>query len=143
MPQKGFTLLELLAVLLIISVSTGLFLGMNFRQKESVQARSFASEMSQLMRTARSHAIMDGQLNLCEYQGKSGRVVEQLRGRSLAVPDKVKLYFADLESDESMVFASFFSDGSLIIENFELRAGDIRMLPEADPFTGRVRFVQQ
>jgi len=140
---RGFTLLELLVVLLIISVSMGLFFGMNFRQKESVLARSFASELSQFMRTARSHALIAGRQNTCEYLPEKRMVVEQLKGRSLKVPDEVQLIFKDNGAEENFVFAAFFPDGSLVVDPFVVRAGETVLLPETDPFLGRVRFIHQ
>ncbi len=138
--NNGFTLLEMLVVLLIITVATGLFLGMNFRHKDSVAARSFASELSQFMRTARSYAILEGRENLCEYHPLESKVVERLKGRYLRLPDNVELVFEDKEKDQKHIFASFFEDGSLIVDSFAVRAGEHVLLPQTDPLLGKVRF---
>ncbi len=139
---KGFSLLELVVVLLIISISAGLFLGINFRQKESIELRSFASELSQFMRTARSHALLEGRDNLCRYHPDKGEVVQTLKGKSLSLPAGVELVFAD-DRGSDRVFAEFFADGSMVVDEFILRAGEHRMVPKADPFLGRVKFAME
>lgn|GEM_PF-1156628 len=140
---RGFTLLELLVVLLIISISMSLFFGMNFRQKDAVIGRSFASELSQLMRTARSHALLAGQQNTCEYCPENRMIMEQLKGRFLKVPDAVHLIYEGNVLEKDFVFAAFFPDGSLVVETFAIRAGELMLFPETDPFLGRVRFIYQ
>lgn len=137
---KGFSLLEMLVVLLIISVTMGLFFGLNFRQKESVVIRSFASEMSMLMTAARSQALLKGKDNFCIYHPEAGRVFEELSGREIAIPEGIELFFRELDPAEKYVFASFFPDGSIILENFVLRSGEHEYVPVSDPFMGRVRF---
>ena len=140
--HRGFTLVELLVVLLIISVSMGLFFGMNFRQKESVLVRSFASELSQFLLTARSYAVLEGRQNYCLYCPETRSVTEELRGRTVQVPEGVDLIFCSSKKGHGFILANFFSNGSLIIEKFSLKSGDYVYLPETDPFSGKVSFNQ-
>ncbi len=137
--SRGFSLLELLVVLLIISVAGGLFFGMNFRQKEAIEARAFASELSQFMRTARSHAILEGRDNLCEYNPEAASVQETLRGKTIKAPQGVQLVFEDARDGES-VFAIFFADGSMVVDDFVVTSGEFRLFPVVDPFLGRISF---
>lgn len=139
-PKLGFTLLEMLVVLLIISVSMGLFFGMNFRQKESMIIRSFSSELSMFLSAARSSALLTGRENVCFYNPGSGLVFDELKGVSLAVPEKVDLVFSEFEPDKQMVLAIFYADGALVLEDFFIRSSEHEFFPEIDPFMGRVRF---
>ena len=140
--NMGFTLIELLVVLLIIFVSMGLFFGMNFRQKESVLVRSFASELSQFLRTARSYAVLEGRQNFCMFCPETRSVTEELRGRTVQVPEGVDLVFCGGSKGNGFVLATFFSNGSLIIEKFSLKSGEYVYFPETDPFSGKVSFHQ-
>ncbi len=140
--NRGFTLIELLVVLLIIFVSMGLFFGMNFRQKESVLVRSFASELSQFLRAARSYAVLEGLQNNCTYCPETRTVTEELRGNTVQVPEGVELFFCSSKKDYGFILATFFSNGSLVIENFGLMSGEHVFLHETDPFLGRVSFHQ-
>lgn len=137
---NGFSLLEMLVVLLIIAVTMGLFFRINFRQKESVIIRSFSSEMSMFMAAARGQAIVHGRENICLYLPDSGMITEELKGRELPVPEGVELVFEDSDKTGKRAFASFYPDGSIVLEDFFIRSLEHKFVPEADPFMGRVRF---
>ena len=130
----------MLVVLLIISVTMGLFFGMNYRQKESVVIRSFSSELSMFMVAARGQAILDGRENFCLYFPDSRLVTEELKGRSMPVPEEVELVFEDYDNLEKLVFAFFYPDGSLVLENFAIHSPEHKFLPQVDLLMGRVRF---
>ena len=136
----GFSLLEMLVVLLIIAVTMGLFFGINFRQKESIIIRSFSSELSMFMIAARGQAIVDGRENICVYHREAKLVTEELKGRSLSVPEELELIFEDHENAAKHVFAFFYPDGSIVLEDFHVRSPEHKYVPEADPFMGRVKF---
>jgi hypothetical protein len=130
----------MLVVLLIISVTMGLFFGINYRQKESVVIRSFSSELSMFMVAARGQAIVDGRENFCLYFPDSRLVTEELKGRSMSVPEEVELVFADHDKLEKLVFAFFYPDGSMVLEDFAILSPEHKLLPRVDPLMGRVRF---
>jgi len=130
----------MLVVLLIMAVTMGLFFGINFRQKESIVIRSFSSELSMFMAAARGQAIVDGRENICVYHREAGLVTEELKGRSLTVPEDLELIFQDHENTGKHVFALFYPDGSLVLEDFHVRSPEHRYIPHIDPFMGRVRF---
>jgi prepilin-type N-terminal cleavage/methylation domain-containing protein len=138
--KNAFSLLEMLVVLLIISVTMGLFFGINYRQKESVVIRSFSSELSMFMVAARGQAILEGRENFCLYFPDSRLVTEELKGRSMPVPEDVELVFEDYDKLEKLVFAFFYPDGSLVLENFAIHSPEHKFLPRVDPLMGRVRF---
>jgi prepilin-type N-terminal cleavage/methylation domain-containing protein len=137
---SGFSLLELLVVLLIMSVTVGLVLGTNFRQKETVVIRSFVSEFSHFLRTARSHALLDGLENICIYHHDDKKVVETLRGRSVEIPQEVELIFGDAVNANKFDLVSFYPDGSVIVEDFFIKSSRHKYFPEVEPFMGKVQF---
>ncbi len=130
----------MLVVLLIIAVTMGLFFGMNFRQKESIIIRSFSSELSMFMAAARGQAIVDGRENICIYLPDARLVTEELKGRSLPVPKEVELFFDEHDKKEKRAFASFYPDGSIVLDDFSVISPEHKFFPKADPFLGRVVF---
>ncbi len=140
---KGFSLLELLVVLMIMSITAGLVFGINFRQKESVIIRSFSSELSRFMRLARSYALLDGLENLCTYHKNDGRIVELLRGKDITVPEEVELVFDGAVHADPFALGVFYPDGSVIMEDFAVKSLSHTYTPELDPLMGRVDFKKE
>lgn len=137
--REGFTLLELLVVLILMSLATGLFLGINFRQKESLQARAFATELSQFLRTARSQAMVQGRKNTCRLGKGGAEVQDSLRGKSLAVPGGVRIKLQNPQGDKPLL-ATFYPDGSLVLEELRLVSEQQSLRPKADLLLGKVEF---
>jgi prepilin-type N-terminal cleavage/methylation domain-containing protein len=140
---SGFSLMELLVVMLIISIASGVFLGYNYRQRDSVRLRSAAGEVRQFLRVVQGHAVLEGRDNTCQYRIGEHTLVEALRGRKLALPESVTL---DLEGqrleEEAVVLARFFADGSAEAGRIVLAAAGQNIIVIIDPVLGEVHVEQ-
>lgn len=136
--SSGFSLLELLAVLLIIAVATGVFLGYNYTQRDTVQLRSAMGELRQFLRLAQGYALLEGQENECVYDVQSHVFRESLRGRELPLPEVVVVDLSDLEAgqDVSRFITLFYPDGSSQGGMIRLGAAGQELTVRIDPVLG-------
>ena len=80
MPQRGFTLLEMLAVILLISLAVGL-LGLGARQAvQAANERRVVGQMVDALRTTRAGAIVSGRAARTEFDLQ--RLTFQAPGRA-------------------------------------------------------------
>lgn len=134
--SKGFTLLELLVATLIMTLSLGLFLGYNFRQRDMVQLRAAAQDVLQWMRASRGHALLEGQDNLGVYHVHEHRFFSALRDRSLVLPEAVQVDLAVEESRDAVPVFLFYADGSAQRSQVVLRIEDRVVKIMIDPVLG-------
>lgn len=133
---SGFTLMELLVVALIMTMSLGLFLGYNFRQRDMVLLRSAGRDVHQWMRASRSHALVEGRENIGEYHVQEHLLRSALRGRSLALPEAVKVGLAEGESRDVVPVFFFYPDGSAERSQVVLRIQGREIKISVDPVLG-------
>lgn len=88
--QAGFTLLELLVVLVILALSATAVMSVGQSSLESARARSFMVEAEALFRDARTQAIETHSQTAVTIDVK-GRRLSLEGGRSLAMPKGVSL----------------------------------------------------
>ncbi|WP_158269856.1 type II secretion system protein [Desulfonatronum sp. SC1] len=136
--ENGFSLLELLVVMLIISVSLGIFLGYNYTQRDTVMLRSTVSEARQFLRMAQGFALLEGRDNECVYQPQEHLLRETLRGRELTLPEIVRVSAEDLQplGDAHLRVTAFYADGSSLGGRLKLAAADREMVIRMDPILG-------
>ncbi len=136
--ENGFSLLELLVVMLIISVALGIFLGYNYAQRDTVMLRSAVSETRQFLRLAQGYALLEGRNNECVFLPLEHLLRETLRGRELTLPENVRLSANDLEplDDEHLRVTVFFADGSSLGGRLMLAAAEREMVIRIDPVLG-------
>lgn len=135
----GFSLLELLVVMLIMSIALGVFLGYNHSQRETVKLRSAVNETRQFLRMAQGFAILEGRDNECLYVSEGHALQESLRGRKLALPDVVRLNVEDdppARNDDHLLVTLFYGDGSALGATVKLSAANLEMLITVDPILG-------
>ena len=140
--QNGFSLLELLVVMLIMSIALGLFLGYNYSQRDTAMLRSAVNETRQFLRMAQGFAILEGRDNECLYLSEGHVLRESLRGRELALPDVVRLDVEDDQrprNEEHALVALFYGDGSALGNTVKLSAANLDMLITIDPILGETR----
>ncbi len=144
-PQAGFTLFELLVVLLIMSVSLGLFLGFNFRQQESIQLQGQGHAVAQLMRAAKSTAIVRGESNACFYDPKTATVSTSLDQRKHTLAAKIELRINDTPVEEKVELAVFYPDGAAETENMTLQSSESgqTVAIHIDPLFGDIQLTEQ
>jgi prepilin-type N-terminal cleavage/methylation domain-containing protein len=143
-PRSGFSLLELLVVMLIMSVTMGLFLGYNHGQQGTVQMRAAANESRQFLRLAQGYALLEGRDNTCLYQTQGHVLTETLRGRELQLPEKVRLTVGDEASlsDANATVTVFYADGSSQGGEFSLAAEGQEVRLRIDPVLGEAEEVE-
>ncbi|HMB31018.1 MAG TPA: prepilin-type N-terminal cleavage/methylation domain-containing protein [Desulfohalobiaceae bacterium] len=136
----GFTLLELLVVLLIISVSLGLVFGFNYKQKASVQLKASGQELAHFLRMARSKALVQGQKNICYYNSSQHEFVDLLQNKKISLPSSISLNLASKDKPASGKIASFYPDGSAEAGKIELKSGQSTLNLKIDPLLGEISF---
>ncbi|MFO7803234.1 MAG: type II secretion system protein [Desulfovermiculus sp.] len=143
--QAGFTLFELLVVLLIMSVSLGLFLGFNFRQQESIELQGQGHAIVQVMRAAKSTAIVRGESNVCLYDPKIKTVHSQLDKRRHTLSAKLELHINDDRVEEEAELAVFYPDGAAEAEKIVLRSTESgqTIAIQIDPLFGDIQLAEQ
>jgi general secretion pathway protein H len=139
--QSGFTLLEVLVVLVIAVAAYGLLLGVPFRGASTgdlkAAARSLASGLRQAQTTAmvtRRDALLTVDVEAREYQVPGDPEVRR-------VSDKVelKLYTAQAEvSSDRKGSIRFYPDGSSTGGRITVSSGERKYLVDVDWLTGRV-----
>lgn len=89
--QSGFTLLELLVVLVILGLAAGAVIQAGRSSSETARVRSFLIQAEAMMRQARTTAIetMTNQDVVIDTKGR--QLVDAARGMSLDVPPGVSL----------------------------------------------------
>lgn len=143
--KNGFSLLELLVVMLIMSIALGLFLGYNFAQRDTAQLRSAANEAVQFLRMAQGFALLEGTDNECLYLSEGHLLRESLRGRELTLPEVVRLVPGDQVSrnEDVLSMAMFYSDGSARADVITLTVDDWKMVLTVDPILGDTSMEEQ
>ena len=140
--DSGFTLIELIVVALLISLSLGLVVGVNFKQRDSLLVRSTARQLYSYLLAARSQAILHDQVNRCWYLPKKNEVVTDIRQRTLIIPPDVALLMPDeapqVSQTEKILLVYYYPDGSAGGGEFCLQAAARSIMLRVDPLLGFV-----
>ena len=157
--DSAFTLVELIVVVAIMTMGMGLFLGINYRQRESFNWRSNLREIHVFLKVARSHAVLERRTNECRYDFEQRSFAENLRDRRVELADGVELVLSDEQQalldagagvraatevevavkKPEVVIVTFYADGGASGGPLEVRGGRRGALLEIDPLTGAVR----
>ena len=136
MRQRGFTLLEMLVVILLIGVAAGL-LGLGMRQGLQVaKERRVVGQMVEALRTTRAEAIISGQAARTEFD---------LQARTFQAPRRAPQHWpaqlqVTLHSAEQLGSAvAFYADGSSTGGNLLLANGTRRWRIDIGWLTGSVQ----
>ncbi len=147
-PQHGgFTLLEVIVVVLIIALMAGAVAGMAYRQSDAFRLTLAGRQVYGFLRSARSFALLDERENPCLYDPATRELVEQARGKRLRLPEGVELAWRESagreESEEGVAVARFYPDGSSDGSGVLLYAGRRELHLSLDPVFGWVRLEMQ
>ncbi|WP_045221774.1 prepilin-type N-terminal cleavage/methylation domain-containing protein [Desulfonatronum thioautotrophicum] len=142
MRSDGFSLLELLVVVLIMGAAMGVLFGYNYTQRETVRLRSSVGEVGQFLRMAQGLAILEGQDNGVVFLAERHVLRETLRGRELTLPEVVRLVGngGGTEGEESRLVL-FFADGSAMGEDLLFTAAEREIRLRIDPILGEAKVV--
>lgn len=136
MPQRGFTLLEMLAVILLISLAVGV-LGLGARQAvQAANERRVVGQMVDALRTTRAGAIVSGRAARTEFDLQ--RLTFQAPGRAPhGWPPSLQVTLHSAEQVASAV--EFYPDGSSTGGNLLLANGSRRWRIDIGWLTGSVQ----
>ena len=136
MPQRGFTLLEMLVVILLISLAVGL-LGLGVRQAvQAANERRVVGQMVDALRATRAAAIVDARVARTEFDLQ--RLTFQAPGRAPhAWPPSLQVSLHTAEQLASAV--EFYPDGSSTGGNLLLANGSRRWRIDIGWLTGSVQ----
>jgi len=138
--DSGFTLIELIVVVSLIALSLSIIVGVNFKQRDSLQVKSTARQLYSFLLSARSSAILRHQVNRCWYLPERGEVISDLRQRVLPFSSAVSLTLPDQEppTGKKVLLAYYYADGSASAGKICLQAGNRSMQLQIDPLLGFV-----
>lgn len=144
----GFTLIELIIVVLLITLSVGLLVGRNYSQRDSLQLQTTARKLYSFFLAARSAAILDADVNRCLYRRDSGQIYTVLRRRQLNLPPAVSIVIAadtDAETEEraEVELLTYYADGSSSGGDITLVCGQRELVVHVDPLLGFVHMPSQ
>lgn len=119
--MRGFTLIELMIVMIIITITIGVLLpriGAGWRNMED---REFLQEFTQTLRRARLQAMNTGEVTAFRIRGPA-RLYDLKAPPEKPIPKNVDIYADDLEQDPRTAdrLLLFFPDGSLIGNDVEI-----------------------
>lgn len=138
-------MLELVVVAFLITLSLSLVVGVNFKQRDSLQVRSSARELYSFLLSVRSQAILQDRDNRCWYLPEQNKVVSEFRQRALVFPDTVSLLFPSENLQSAglgkILIANFYPDGSASGGDLCLQAGPRAMTVRVDPILGFVSLI--
>ncbi|WP_321863818.1 GspH/FimT family pseudopilin [Pseudomonas paraveronii] len=136
MPQRGFTLFEMLVVILLISLAVGV-LGLGARQAvQAANERRVVGQMVDALRTTRAGAILSGRAARTEFDLQ--RLTFQAPGRAPhAWPPSLQVTLHTAEQLASAV--EFYPDGSSTGGNLLLANGSRRWRIDIGWLTGSVQ----
>ena len=140
--RAGFTLIELIIVVLLISISLGVLAGRNYSQQDSLKLRTAARNLYSFLLGARSAAVLGRAENRCVYHRAAATVSDTLRQRQLRLPPAVALIPpAALDDDPPLPqwdIVTYYADGSSAGAAVTLRCGASQLQLRVDPVLGFV-----
>ncbi|AZF16876.1 GspH/FimT family pseudopilin [Pseudomonas sp. R3-18-08] len=136
MAQRGFTLLEMLVVVLLISLAAGL-LSVGLRQGlQAAKERRVVGQMVEALRATRAGAIISGQAARTEFD---------LPNRAFSVPGRPPLHWPQAlqlsmhTAEQAGSAVEFYPDGSSTGGNLLLVSGTRRWRIDIGWLTGSVQ----
>jgi general secretion pathway protein H len=140
-PPRGFTLLEMLLVLVIAAAGYALVVRFTSGGVSGAELKSAARAVAAGLRDARGTAIATQETAALTLDLEARRFEVSGGGRARALPPRLelKLYTAQAEiKDERRGSIRFYPDGSSTGGRVTLGSGERKLLVDVDWLTGRV-----
>jgi general secretion pathway protein H len=140
--HRGFTLIEMVVVLVLLAVAVSLVSGVNLRQRDSLTVREFGTSLAAFLQLARSAALADGRKAVCLLDIEGRRVHSPGLERSVPVPPGVEVQRRPPfpgAGGGSVRLMEYFMDGSSSGGGIAIAMGEHAGLIEVDPLLGGVR----
>jgi general secretion pathway protein H len=141
MRERGFTLLELMVVLVIGAIAYALVLGVPFRGPSTADLKAAARTLASGLRQAQTPAMAtrrDATLTL-DLDAREFQVSGSEGTRALPNQLELKLYTAQTEAvNERKGSIRFYPDGSSTGGRITVASGERQYLVDVDWLTGRV-----
>ncbi len=137
----GFTLLEMLVVVLVLSLMVGLVVSRGPSQSPTLDARAAAGRLVQALRTARVAAITGSAPVRLEVDLARQSLASTAPGVTMQMPPSVRLSYvtaAGRAVDAGRAVVTFAPDGSSSGGALAVSSQSARDVVAIDPFTGRV-----
>lgn len=138
----GFTLVELLVVLLLMALSASLVFGLNLRQRDSLTLRDFGVSLGGYLQLARSTALTEGRSAFCLLDREKRVISCSLLSKNLPLPQGVRVVADGLpETDADLMLMEYFMDGSASGGRLILRFKESSASIEVDPLLGETTYL--
>jgi len=119
--HRGFTLIELIVVLFILTLTIGMILPRIGAGWKRMEDREFLQEFVQTLRRARLQAMNGGEVIAFRIRG-SERLYDLKFPPEKTIPENVDIYADNLEEDPETLdrLILFYPDGSLVGSDLEI-----------------------
>ena len=143
--QRGFTLLEVLVVLVIGAVMYAMILGVPFRGASIADLKSAARSLASGLRQAQSLAMVsrrDAVLTV-DMEARAYVLAGETEAKNLPKDIELKLFTAQSEIvSDTKGGIRFYPDGSSTGGRITVKAGERQYLVDVDWLTGRVSIAE-
>lgn len=143
-PRQGFTLIEIIIVLVLLAFSATMVLGLNLGQRDKYALRDFALSLGSYLQLARSTALAQGQSGPCFLDQEVGRITSPILDRTLTVPRGVGIGFQNAlpmgDTDTPVLLVEFSMDGSASGADIVLESKGYTAVITVNPLLGDVTF---
>ncbi|MEN8174929.1 MAG: GspH/FimT family protein [Pseudomonadota bacterium] len=143
--SRGFTLAELLVVLVVAGLLLALVPPLVSRNMPSLQVQAAARDLAAGLRMARGEALRSGAAAFLKIDPAENRISVPATGRTRHLPEKVELQITTAQEyiDEDGVAAyHFYPDGSASGGNVVLALRGLAMQVSVDWLTGRIHVAE-
>lgn len=148
---QGFTLIEVVVVMLLVALMLTIFVGYNSKQQLSFQLRSATRTLYGFLQAAQGYAVLEAESNTVTYDPATNGVSEELRGKSIPLPERITLSLADergrpviavdQDPDQPREIVHYYPDGGADPGIIRLDLGTRTAFLRIDPILGDVKIL--
>jgi prepilin-type N-terminal cleavage/methylation domain-containing protein len=105
--RRGFTLIEVIIVVFLMSLAAGMTMGYNFAFKANLELRDAARRTYAFMRAQRSHSLVLADENAIVYDPAANELTGEMGEKPLGLPEGIRL----VRGAEDLVLPATDEDG--------------------------------